>query len=76
MRKQRSNRVVTSLAGAILSVFALATAGCASSRPEGASSFAEEWQKINQGLRDGTPLTDRGQEIGRSLDSRFEGVRK
>ena len=74
MHKKRSDRTLISFAGAVvLSFAALSTSGCASSQPRGATSFAEEWQQIRQGIRDGTALSSRGQEISRSLDSRFDG---
>jgi len=73
MQTSRSPRASISLVGLILSVVVLATSGCASSKPQGAPWLGERWQQINQGLRDGTPLSDRGQEVSRSLDSRFGG---
>ena len=76
MQKSRSHRIAISLAGFILAFVALATSGCASSKPQGAPSFAEEWQQIRQGLRDGTPLSSRGQEVSRNLDSRFGGPQR
>ena len=71
MQKIRSHRLARTLAGIVLTIIALATAGCASSKPQGAPSLAEEWQQLRQGLRDGTPLSSRGQEVSRSLDSHF-----
>ncbi len=79
MRKKRSPRAATFWAGLILSAIVLATAGCASSKPQGASSFSEEWQQVqqlNERFRDGTALSDRGQEVSQSLDSHFGGERR
>ncbi|MCH8923459.1 MAG: hypothetical protein IIA67_09975 [Planctomycetes bacterium] len=71
MQKRRSHRIAISFAGFILAFVALTASGCASSKPQGATSFAADWERIRQGFRDGTPITSRGQEISRSLDSRF-----
>lgn len=75
MQKRRSHGIAISLGGFVLVIAALASSGCASSKPQGAPSFGEEWRQIREGARDGTALSSRGQEISRSLDSRFEGPR-
>ena len=76
MRKNLSSRAVNLLTGALLVVIALFSAGCASSQPQGAMAFGEEWQQMHQGLRDGGAVSGRGQEVSRSLDSHYDGAQR